>query len=326
MAPILGDGCEGSALFTYLNTNKRSVTLDVNSAADFERLHRLIATADAVVKDRAPAWAERHPTVVFCSITPYGQDEAVEFENARSINVFHASGWGYHTPSHADPATPPLQGPGRFLADYEAGLDAALCVASSLFGRLHTGRGESIDISQHAVLVSRADCVVGRFITGEVEASGGRNDYDQAGPAAFFACADGFVYLYMTSRAHWLGLKELMLHPDWLDAFEDDWLEFSVTARHSPQYRHRGFFQSLRHPALGDAEYPTVPYAFSASPAGIASAAPALGQHTDMVLDAPALMRARFGGAVPARAAADAVEPPEPVGTPLRGDLLDAAR
>jgi hypothetical protein len=40
--------------------------------------------------------------------------------------VFHASGWGYHTPSHPDPALPPLQGPGRFLADYEAGLDAAL--------------------------------------------------------------------------------------------------------------------------------------------------------------------------------------------------------
>ena len=30
--------------------------------------------------------------------------------NAKSINVFHASGWGYHTPSHADPGKPPLKG------------------------------------------------------------------------------------------------------------------------------------------------------------------------------------------------------------------------
>src|SRR5262249_3898759 len=129
----------------------------------------------------------------------------------------------------ADPADPPLQGPGRFLTDYEAGLEAALCVASSLFGRLHTGQGESIDVSQHAVLVSRADCIVGRFITGEVPAEGERDDFDQQGPASFFACADGFVYLYMTSRAHWLGVNALMGHPEWLDAFEDDWLEFSVT-------------------------------------------------------------------------------------------------
>ena len=47
---------------------------------------------------------------------------------------------------------------------------------------------------------------------------------------SFFACADGFVYLYMTSRAHWPGVKALMGHPEWLDAFDDDWLEFSVTA------------------------------------------------------------------------------------------------
>jgi len=321
MAPILAGGSEGSAVFAHLNTNKRSAVLDA------ERLRELISSADAVIEDRDSGRSERHPSVVFCSITPFGSGAPAEFGNAKSINVFHASGWGYHTPSHADPGKPPLQGPGRFPADYEAGLDAALCVASSLFGRLHTGRGEAIDISQHAVLVSRADCILGRLITGEVPARGRRDDYDQAGPASFFACADGFVYLYMTSRAHWRGLKELMGHPDWLDAFEDDWLEFSVTAdkvgafrrgfaawvrdlakesaadraqclgvplvpvidagdlHRSPQYRHRGFFQEMSHPVLGDAAYPTVPYALGASPARITSAAPALGQDTDAVLD-----------------------------------------
>jgi crotonobetainyl-CoA:carnitine CoA-transferase CaiB-like acyl-CoA transferase len=340
MAPIVGDdaGREGSALFAYLNTNKQSVVLDLTSASDLECLHEIIGAADAVVDDHTTTWVEavgvspalvqeRHPSVVFCSITPYGQAVATEFDNAKSINVFHASGWGYHTPSHADPGKPPLQGPGRFLADYEAGLDAALCVASSLFRRLHTGQGEFIDISQHAVLVSRADCILGRFITGEVAAAGDRSDYDQQGPASFFACADGFVYLYMTSRAHWLGVKALMGHPEWLDAFDNDWLEFSVTSEkvaafqrgfaawvrdlakdtaadqaqrlgvplvpvngaadlhHSPQYRHRGFFSDVRHPVLGAAAYPTVPYLLSASPAEITSAAPTLGQHTALVLD-----------------------------------------
>jgi len=356
MSPIVGDGAEGSGLFAYLNTNKQSVVLDVASASDLERMHRLIAGADAVIEDRATGWSERHPNVVFCSITPFGHGVAAEFENLRSINVFHASGWGYHTPSHADPARPPLQGPGRFLADYEAGVDAALCVASSLFGRLHTGQGEFIDVSQHAVLASRADCILGRFITGEVTAEGDRSDYDQAGPAAFFGCADGFVYLYMTSRAHWLGLKTLMDHPDWLEAFEDDWLEFSVTAEkvaafqrgfatwvrdlpkedaadqaqrlgvplvpvngavdlhRSPQYRHRGFFQQVRHPVLGTAAYPTVPYAFSVSPAEIITGAPTLGQHTAMVLHRPDASR------VPPAAKSAQLKPPKnPRGGPLEG-------
>ena len=242
MAPIVGDSGapENGVLFAYLNTNKRSVWLDVTSADQIELLHKIIATADAVIDDHAPPWAaavglsandiaRRHPDVVRCSITPYGCQAPPEFHNAKSINVFHSSGWGYHTPSHADPAKPPLQGPGHFLADYEAGLDAALCVASSLFWHLHTGRGEFIDVSQHAVLVSRADSVLGRFITGEVAPQNTRDDYDQRGPASFFACADGFVYLYMTSRNHWSGLKKLIGYPEWLNAFDEDWLEFSVT-------------------------------------------------------------------------------------------------
>ncbi|OBK60922.1 CoA-transferase [Mycobacterium colombiense] len=356
MAPVLADGCEGSALFAYLNTNKRSVVLDLGSAADTEWLHRLINTADAVIDGRATDRSARHPSVVLCSITPYGRGVASEFDNARSINVFHASGWGYHTPSHPDVDKPPLQGPGRFLADYEAGLEAALCVASSLWGRLHTAQGESIDISQQAVLVSRADCILGRLVTGEVPADGERGDFDQAGPASFFACADGFVYLYMTSGAHWAGVKTLMGHPNWLDTFEDDWLEFSVTAEkvasfqrgfagwvaglpkdeaseraqrlgvplvpvngaadlhHSPQYRHRGFFQRVRHPVLGEAAYPTVPYAFSASPARIASAAPGLGEHTRSVLESVDSPRAR-----PTVKSAQLKPPRDARGGPLEG-------
>ena len=356
MAPILADGCDGSGLFAYLNTNKRSVVLDLTSAPDIAALHKLISTADAVIEGRATDWSAQHPRVVFCAITPFGREAAAEFANAKSINVFHASGWGYHTPSHADPAKPPLQGPGRFLADYEAGLEAALCVVSSLFKRLHDGQGELIDISQQAVLVSRADCILGRFITGEVTAYGDRGDYDQAGPAAFFACADGFVYLYMTSGAHWLGLKKLIGHPEWLDVFEDDWLEFSVTAlkvaafqrgfaewvrrlakedvsdraqrlgvplvpvngaadlRDSPQYRHRGFFQHIRHPVLGDAAYPGVPYVFSATPAHITCAAPTLGQHT-----ADVLKRLDNPHPPPRAKAAQLKSPKDPRGGPLSG-------
>ncbi len=356
MAPLLADGCEGSAMFAYLNTNKRSAVLDLGSAAAVERLHRLIDTADAVIGGRTTEWFARHPSVVFCSITPYGQGVPAELDNARSINVFHASGWGYHTPSHPDAGKPPLQGPGRFLADYEAGLEAALCVASSLFGRLHIGEGELVDISQQAVLVSRADCILGRLVTGEVPAGGERGDYDQAGPASFFACADGFVYLYMTSGTHWAGVKTLMGHPEWLDAFEDDWLEFSVTAEkvatfqrgfaawvaglpkeeasdraqrlgvplvpvngaadlhHSPQYRHRGFFQQVCHPVLGEAAYPTVPYAFSASPARIISAAPSLGEATRSVMEAIDVSRPR-----PTVRSAQLKPPKDSRGGPLEG-------
>lgn len=334
-----------AALFAYLNTNKRSVDLDP------ETLQELIGGADAVVEDRATSWAEHYPDVVFCSITPFGQTVGAEFGNAQSINVFHASGWGYHTPSHAGPDEPPLQGPGHYLADYEAGLEAALCVASALFGRLHTGQGDFIDVSQQAVLASRADGILGRFITGEMTAEGARSDYDQQGPATFFECADGFVYLYVTSRAHWLGIKALLGHPPWLDAFDDDWLEFSVTPEGVADFQ-RGFaawvrglpkesaaddaqrhgvplvpvneaadlhrLPQYRHRGffqdLGGVAYPGVPYLLSVSPAELDCVAPALGQHTAEVLD---------GLAVPRTASAMTPTPLKPAkhqrGGPLAG-------
>src|ERR1700748_789080 len=55
MAPLLEAGPDGSALFAYLNTNKKSVVLDD------EGIERLIGSADAVLDDRDRSWADRHP-------------------------------------------------------------------------------------------------------------------------------------------------------------------------------------------------------------------------------------------------------------------------
>jgi len=84
--------------------------------------------------------------------------------------------------------------------------------------------------------------------------------------------------------------------------------------RHSPQYRHRGFFQAVSHPVLGAAAYPTVPYALSASPAEITSAAPTLGQHTALVLD-----RRNVPRPPPVVRSAQLKRPRDPRGGPLQG-------
>jgi crotonobetainyl-CoA:carnitine CoA-transferase CaiB-like acyl-CoA transferase len=326
------DGAQTSGLFAYLNTNKKSVALDLAEAADLALLNQLIASADAVIDDHAEGWLEalglgpedvegRHPSVVFCSITPFGRGAPKDWDKAKSLTVFNAAGWGYHTPTAADPGKPPLKGAGRFIADYEAGLEAATCLAASLVWRGGSGKGQFIDVSQREVLLSRADTVVGRLLAGDDEPSSSRHAYDQRGPAKAYDAQDGYVYLYMTSQKHWAGLCELMGSPPWLMEFPANWLEFGVTEervatfragfadwvrRHkkhevaeaaqklgvplvpvndasdlhrSPQYAHRGFFQALSHPVLGEALYPTVGYKLSATPVTLATPAPALDQH-----------------------------------------------
>jgi crotonobetainyl-CoA:carnitine CoA-transferase CaiB-like acyl-CoA transferase len=252
MAPVVREeaGVEGSGLFAYLNTNKTSVTLDLAAPADVERLHELIAGADAIIDDHGEAWmagvglgAEtremRHPHAVFCSIRPFGERAPADWESAKSLNVFHASGWGYHTPTSPDLDRPPLKGAGRFLVDYDAALDAALCIAASLYWRGRGGRGQSIELSQQEVLISRADCVLGRMLAGEDEPRHARDAYDMKGPAAAFACRDGFVYLVILHRGHWAAMAELMGGPSWMKDFPDDWLEFGVTPERVERFRGR---------------------------------------------------------------------------------------
>ncbi len=321
-------GPERSTLFAYLNTNKKSVVLDPALPADREKLDRLLERADALIDDHTrPLFtpqelAERFPRLVHCLITPFGQGAPADHQIARPLNVINAGGWAYHSPSETPPEKPPLKGAGRFLSDYEAGIDAALCILSSLLRQRRTGAGQFIDISEVEVQVNRVDCVLDRMLAGEQEPSKARTAYDMGGPASSFACADGFLYIFMTTKAHWKGLIALMGNPEWVADFPEDWLEFHCTPdrvalfrqhfavwandqhKHvvsvegqklgvtivpvnsaadlpgNAQLQHRGFFQNLTHPVLGEALYPTASYRMSATPVTLTSPAPALGQHS----------------------------------------------
>src|SRR5690606_31977907 len=163
--------------------------------------------ADVLIDDHPPGWLEslgldpqalmeRHPSLVICHITPFGREAPAEWLPAEAPNVFHRSGWGYHTPGSAPPARPPLKAAGGHLVEHEAGLDAALCILACLVGRERSGRGELIDVSERDVLVSRADTVLGRVLAGEDSPSDARTAFELGGPASSFACRDGHLFLF----------------------------------------------------------------------------------------------------------------------------------
>lgn len=329
MGPFAGEepGPERSGLFAYLNTNKRSVVLDLGSDEGKAALDRLLDRADAVVDDHEPGWlarfgldvVDRRPNLTVCAITPFGQSAPPDRIHAEPLTVLQASGWGYHTPSAPDSDRPPLKGAGRFLADYEAGLEAAMCIAACLYGE----KGRFIDLSEQEVLASRVDYVLGQMVAGDMDVGPERTRFDLGGPAGIFPCKSGFVYIWMSAPTHWTGLAKLLGEPAWMQEFPPNWLERGLTEeriatcrRHlgewlatqdkdeaaaaaqtlgltmvpvndpsdlvrSPQFAHRGFFAEVEHPVQGRALYPTVPYKLSATPARIERAAPLLNGHAE---------------------------------------------
>ncbi|AXQ30696.1 CoA transferase [Solimonas sp. K1W22B-7] len=246
-APAGGAG-ENSGLFAYLNTGKHSVALDVASAIGTETLAQLLDKVDAVIDDHPAGWlrsvgldpqafAERWPRLLLCSITAFGQLPPEDRLHAEDLTVFHASGWGYHTPSGAADGQPPLKGPGRFLASYEAGLEAALCVVAALYEREDSGQGRFIGVSKQEVLASRVDYVLGQMVAGDMDVSTRRTAFDLFGPAGIFPCRDGYAYIWMSAPGHWDALGKLLGHPDWMKSFPERWLERECTPERVAQCR-----------------------------------------------------------------------------------------
>jgi crotonobetainyl-CoA:carnitine CoA-transferase CaiB-like acyl-CoA transferase len=250
LAPFAPSGVdpERSGLFAYLNTNKHSVELDVLSASGMAALDKLLSRVDVVIDDHPDDWlasiglnpetlTEHRPALVLCSITAFGHSLSDERIVAEDLNVFHSSGWGFHTPSAADNTQPPLKGAGRFLPSYEAGLDAALCIVAALYEREDSTLGRFVDISKQEVLASRADYVLGQMVAGDMEVSTARTAYDLHGPAGIFPCRDGYAYIWMSAPAHWDALRVLLGNPEWMNAFPAHWLERECTTERVAQCR-----------------------------------------------------------------------------------------
>lgn len=324
---------ERSGLFAYLNTNKRSVALDVSTAGGCAALDKLLSHVDVVIDDHSASWLksvgldpatveQTRPGLVLCSITAFGLTPPEDRLHAEDLTVFHSSGWGYHTPSGGEAGKPPLKGAGRFLSSYESGLDAALCIVSALYEREDSQLGRFIEVSKQEVLASRVDYVLGQMIAGDMDVGTERTQFDLAGPAGIFACRDGYAYIWMSAPGHWDGLRQLLGSPAWMDSFPERWLERECTPERvaqcrgylaewlktqnkhevaaaaqklgltlvavnnakdllaSEQYQFRKFFAEVKHPTLGSALYPTVPYKLSVTPAQLATPAPLLGQHS----------------------------------------------
>lgn len=153
LGPRLASG--ESAAFALLNRGKRIVTLDLKSPADVLKARDLIAEADVLVEQNRPGvmrrlglgyeqLSERHPRLVYCSITGYGQSGSRAQQVGHDLNYAADAGLLMNTAgSDGEPVLPHA-----LLGDIGGGaLPAVLNILLALRQREHTGRGAHIDIA-----------------------------------------------------------------------------------------------------------------------------------------------------------------------------------
>ena len=145
-----------SAYFHALNRGKRSVALDLKSGEGRERSRELIAGADALVHnclpDRARAFGldeaavrEVNPRCVVVSISAFGSSGPDADRPAYDLIAQALSGLLLADPRSSD-AVPRRMG-GLALADFTAGLLAALSVTAGLVARERGPTGPAIEVS-----------------------------------------------------------------------------------------------------------------------------------------------------------------------------------
>ncbi|MEX2230257.1 MAG: CoA transferase [Dehalococcoidia bacterium] len=154
--PFPGDrpDLEASAAFLWLNTNKRSAVVDLDTADGVALARRLVAASDVVVEDGAPgrlaargldlaAARAARPALVVCSITSFGQDGPYAGLVASDL-VLQAMGGAMYSTGHAERA--PLRLGGNY-AEWQAGLAAAYAIVLAVLRVEGGAPGDHIDLS-----------------------------------------------------------------------------------------------------------------------------------------------------------------------------------
>jgi benzylsuccinate CoA-transferase BbsF subunit len=228
LGPFPGDqpDPEKSGLFFHLNSGKKSVVLDLETAAGRDSLRGLVASADVLVDDHPPAELRRlgltyaelsalNPDLVMISITPFGQTGPYADWKGYDLNSFHLSGSSSRYLGR--PGDTPLE-PGTFAADYMAGAAGAAWGLGAVAGRNRVGRGQQVDVSAaevSAALFTGALNITTYRQTGIAEKRSGQG-MTMTAPAGVMATKDGYVWMLAVEPHHWEGLVRAMGSPDWM--------------------------------------------------------------------------------------------------------------
>ena len=148
-------------LFAAMNRNKRSITLNLKDPQDKQRFLELVDTADVVMEGYRPGVMKRlgldadtlrarKPSLVFASISSFGQDGPLAAVVGHDLSIQAAVGMVQVPPGQESRAAVPALP----MADIASAMFAALGVVTALLARERGAAGSTIDVSMLDSLLS----------------------------------------------------------------------------------------------------------------------------------------------------------------------------
>jgi len=211
--------------FLAVNANKRSITLDLRQPAAVEVITRLVPTTDVVWENFRPGVMERlglgydalaaiNPRLVYCAVSGFGHTGPERTTAAFDGKLQAMSGIMSIT---GDPAGGPMRA-GFAICDTIGGITAALAVASALYQRAHTGRGQFVDVAMlDAALAFIPGPVAEYSVAGIPQRQIGNGSVSRKPTAGRFRAGDGSLVLAVLTEKQFVALMRTIGRADALD-------------------------------------------------------------------------------------------------------------
>jgi formyl-CoA transferase len=148
-----------SLYFTMLNANKRSITINMKSAAGKEVVRKLVRQSDVLVENFGPgvldrqgfsweALQELNPRLIYASIKGFGPGQFEDLKAYETVaqamgGSMSTTGWGDGLPTST----------GAQIGDSGTGMHLCAAILAAIIQRGQTGRGQRVEVAmQDAVL------------------------------------------------------------------------------------------------------------------------------------------------------------------------------
>ena len=211
--------------FLAVNGNKRSLTLDLRKKEAIDIVKRLVVSADVVwenfrggVMDRLGLGYEElaaiNPRLIYCSVSGFGRTgperttAAFDGKLQAMSGIMSITGEPAHGPTRA----------GFAICDTIGGMTAALAVASALFQRTHTGRGQLVDVAMLDAALAFIPGPVSEYTVAGIEQKQiGNGSVSRKPTANRYRTRDGFLVLAVLTEKQFVSLMRALGRADTLD-------------------------------------------------------------------------------------------------------------
>jgi crotonobetainyl-CoA:carnitine CoA-transferase CaiB-like acyl-CoA transferase len=211
--------------FIAVNAGKKSIVLDLKKPEDLAQARTLVGRCDVLVENFRPGVMQRlgldypavktlNPSVVYCSVSGYGQSGPRRDWPAIDNIVQATSGM---MSLGGDPDGPPMR-VGFPVVDTLTGQTAAFAILSALLRRERSGEGDFIDVAMFdATIAFMASAVVPFLVTGRALERTGNTGYSGQPTSALFKARDGHsISLGVVQQHQFELLARLLEQPQWL--------------------------------------------------------------------------------------------------------------